>query len=159
MAEFISWSVSITTMDGVLRESVSSFNITQSEAQEYMDAADDTERAASAVGQTVAAYLAMTDAAFVKTTVSIEVKNDPVTNPGDSVLRGNKLMFHCRSGGRGLVFTVPARKASAYAQSVDSLQVSLTTPAAMAAFVGDIENYVTDQFGHSVDVVSAEVVD
>lgn len=159
MAEFLSWFTEITVMDGVLRDSVISFNVTESEAQEYVDAADDAGRAASVIGGLIAATLGMTDCAFVQTRVGIQVKNDPVSNPADTVLRGNKLMFHVRSGGRGLVFTIPGRKASAFAQGTDSLNVSLTTPAAMAAFVGAVELAASDQFGHGIDVQSAEVVD
>lgn len=159
MAEFLRWQVSITTMDGVLRPSVNTFNIDQADAQEYVDAADDAARAASNVGDVIAKFLAMTDGSFVKAEVGISVVNDPVTNPADSVLRGNKLLFHCRAGGRGLVFEVPSRKVASYTQSVDSRQVSITVPTAMSNFVGAVNSFVRDMFGNIFTVVSAEIVD
>lgn len=159
MAEFIRAVVSITTMDGVLRPSVTSYYVALADAQAYWAAADDAARAATDVGLLISRYLAMTDAAFVSSNVGFEAINDPVTNPGDTVLRGNKLSFSARSGGRGLVTTIPARKTGTFTQSTDSLQISLTTPAAMAFFVTAVNNTVKDAFGNDVTLVAGSVVD
>jgi hypothetical protein len=159
MAVFYRWVVSITTMDGVLRPSVNNFYVSEADAEAWINAADETARAATDVGVLVSKFLAMTDAAFVQTQVGMIQLNDPVSNPADTVLRGNKLAFKGRSGGRGIDFSIPARKPASFSQSVDSLQVSITSPTAMSEFVTAYNAVVTDQFGNVASVQSASVVD
>lgn len=151
--------LSITTQDGVLRPSVSSFYVGPTLAAAWLDAADAAARALTTVGLFIQAYLAMTDCAFVSATVGLEQQDDAPANPADSVLRGNKLSFSVRSGGRGLTFTIPGRKASSYSQGTDSLICALDTPSAMDTFVTRVEDVIQDAFGNPFVVRQVKVVD
>ena len=159
MAEILRYFVSIDMADGILRPCGNTFYIGDADAEEYITAADDTERAASKVGILVAKYVATTDAAFVSTRVGIEVLNDPITNAADTILRGNKVDLSYRSGGRGSHFTIPARKASAYTQESDSLKINIGAAGALKDFITAYEDTVVNAYGLATDVISARIVD
>jgi len=159
LAEFIRYQVSVTTMDGVERPAVFQVFVSEADAKDYLDAIDDAARAATEVGILITRYLAMQDGAFVKTSVGIELLNDPVTVPANTVLRGNKLLFHIRSGGRGLTNSISARKAAAFTQTGHELDIDLAAPAAMLNFVAQYNAVVVDMFGNPVTILKGEVVD
>lgn len=159
MAEFLRWEVSITTMDGVLRPMVFQAFVSQDDAQDYLAQTDDAGRAGTALGDFISKYLLTQDGSFVQSSVGLAVVNDPVSNPADTVLRGNKILVHTRAGGRGLVFSIPARKTSAYTQEVDSLKIDITANGALKNFLAVYATVATDMFGNSVTPVAAEIVD
>lgn len=159
MAEYIRYTCSFGLIDGVKRSCGNTFYISQADAQEYFNAADDAERAASAVGVLAAKYLGMTDALDHSINVGMEVLTEPVGTIADTVLRGNKLQFNHTHGGRGGVFNVPARKAASFSQQADSLTVSITTPTAMSDFVTAVNATVLDADGNAVTVSGASIVD
>lgn len=159
MAEFDRWEISITTVDGVGRPMVFQSFVAEDDAQDYLSQADSAGRAGTALGDFIAKYLLTQDGAFVQSSVGLAVVNDPVSNPADTVLRGNKILVHTRAGGRGLVFTIPARKTSAYTQEVDSLKIDITAAGALKNFLTSYALVATDMFGNSVTPMSAEIVD
>lgn len=152
--------VSFDLKDGINRPCGNTFYISEASFQEYAAAADDAARAATDVGVFQAAYMAMTDANRYTTRVGIEDYLETLPAPlADTVLRGNKLEFGVYGGGVHRDFAIPARTPASYSQSPDSLDVSITTPAAMSAFVAAYDAVVVDAFGNSRGIVSAEIVD
>ncbi len=159
MALFTRYLLSVTLRDGVKRDSVVSFYVKDTEAQFYFDAADAAGRAATGIGILATRIEAMSDMVLVNVAVSIEDFTDPVTLPAVTVLRGNKLAFSMRAGGRGLTTTIPGRKAAAFVQGTNSLEVSLTTPTAMSNYVASVAAEVVDQFGNAAVITDGSVVD
>jgi hypothetical protein len=159
MAQFVRYVASITTIDGVLRPSVSSFYVLKTDADDYLAAPDEAGRNMTSIGALFSRYMDMTQCAQASVSVGIEVQEDPVPNPADSVYRGNKLQFSVRSGGRGLNFTVPGRDPASFTQNVDALSCAVATPLAMANFISSVESTVVDAFGNPFDVTRVTVVD
>jgi hypothetical protein len=159
MAIFTRYIFSVTLRDGVSRDSVVSYYVLPAEAQFYFDAADQAGRLATGLGILGTRVQAMSDMALVSVSCSIEDLTDPVALPAVTVLRGNKLAFSTRAGGRGLTTTLPGRKPASFVQGANSLEVSLTTPTAMSNWVASIASETCDQFENPQVVESGSVVD
>jgi hypothetical protein len=159
VANFTRYVLSITFKDGVQRDSVVSYYVLPAEAKAYFAAADKAARDASALGVLATKVKAMTLMFPVQVSVSIEDVTDPVTIPAVTTLRGNKLAFAMRSGGRGLTTTIPGRDPASFEQGPDSLLVALDTPSAMDDFVLAVGGHVVDQFGNTVSIIEGRVVD
>lgn len=160
MPNIIKYVLSIDCIDGINRSCGSTFYVDQAKAEAYLSAADDTARGNTDVGLLITNYLAMTDAALVKSFVGLEAQ--PATAPSglaDTILRGNKLSFQYSAGGRKNDFQIPARKTSAYTQSADSLNVSISTPSAMSTFVAKYAQVVVNPYGDPAVITAAKIVD
>lgn len=159
MAVFTRYILSVDFIDGVERHSIASYYVKAIEAQAYFAAANLAARQASALGVFAAKVEAMSLMFPVSVSVSIEDVTDPVVIPAVDVLRGNKLAFSMRSGGRGLTTTIPGRDPASYTQGANSLTVELTSPTAMDNYVLAVGGHVVDQFANSVSIIEGKVVD
>lgn len=159
MAAFRRYVLSMTFLDGVGRDSVVSFYVNAADAKEYFAAASNVLALATPLGNLVNAVEAMTLMYMQQVSVSVEDLTDPVPPIDDDVLRGNKLAFSLRSGGRGLTTTLPGRDPTKYAQFGNELEVDLTTPAEMAAYVDAVQTYAVDAFGNEIAITGGKVVD
>ena len=159
MALFTRNVLSVTLIDGVKRSSVASFYIDDTNASIYLTAIGHAARLASNPGQLATKFAAMSDMVIQSISMALEDFNDPITLPAVTVLRGNKLAFATRAGGRGLTFTIPGRKPAAFTQPAGDLNVSLLTPSAMSDFIAAYNLCVVDQFGNSAVIEEGKVVD
>lgn len=159
MAVFTRYILSIDFIDGVERHSIASYYVKAAEAQAYFAAANLAARQASALGVLATKIEAMSLMFPVSVSVSIEDVTDPVIIPAVTTLRGNKLAFAMRSGGRGLTTTIPGRDPSTFTQGANSLIVDLTTPTEMNDYVLAVDGHVVDQFGNAVSIIEGKVVD
>lgn len=159
MAFFIRPYATVTLRDGIGRESVWQAYVSQATAQAYAAAADSAARAATALGILFTKLAAVTDMEVISKGIGYMEVNDAPGDPADSVLRGNKLQFFFQGSGRSFTFTVPGRKASAYTQQTNSLEIALDTPTAMSDFVDAFNTNCKDINGSSVTVMSAQIVD
>lgn len=159
MALFTRYILSMTFKDGVNRDSVVSYYVLPTEAKLWFAAADHTAKLATGLGSLVTAVVAETAMSLINTQVTVEELNDPVVLPADTILRGNKLTFALRAGGRGLTTTIPGRDPAGFTQDAGSLIIDLSTPAAMVAFQTALESHVVDAFGNAVTLMEGRVVD
>lgn len=159
MAEFFRFGVSISVLDGVNRTAVTTYYITKADLNAYIDAVDDAARAATDVGVLVAAHLAMQDGSFEKLQVFMETINDPVPDPPDDSLRGNKILIHGRAAGRGVSWTIPCRDPDSYVQLPQSLELSQTEPTEATDYITAVNANVKDMFGNAVTFHTWELVD
>ncbi len=158
MALINRWIASATYRDGVGRDSVVSIYVTESDAEEWINAMDETTRAATPIGVYFDKLDTMTAAALVSRTVTMQQVVDLPLNPADEVLRGNKLAVEFLSAGRGYVITIPARNPAAYTQKPDSLEVNLTS-GVVPAFIAAFEDVAISVNGAGVDVRRIRVAD
>lgn len=159
MAYFIRPYATVTLRDGIGRESVWQAYVSQGTAQAYAAAADASARAATALGVLFTKLAAVTDMEVVSKGIGYMEINDAPGDPADSVLRGNKLQFFFNGSGRSFTMSVPGRKASAYEQQANSLQIALDSPTAMSDFIDAFNTNAKDINGSSVTITSAQVVD
>jgi len=159
MAEIARYILSITVIDGVNRESVIQYYVKSADAKAYMAAADTAARNATNLGVLINNVEALTLAGTMKWAISGEFLQDDPRPIADDVLRGNKLLFHLASGGRGLISTIPARDPTAYTQDADSLSIGLAAGDDVNTWVTQVNAYVVDAFGNSVVVTGGEIVD
>lgn len=152
--------VSFNMEDGKGRPCGNTYYVPVAAAKAYVAAADQAARDATLIGVLRLAYLAMTEAVEVDTTVSYENYESAVVPPADeTVLRGNKLSFGVTGGGQDRRFEIPARDASAYDNQDNTLEVPIISPTAMSNFVAAYAAVVTDAFGNARIIQSARVVD
>jgi len=159
MAATDRWVASITLIDGVLRESVVSYYVAAADAQDYLAAAPGGARDATLIGVLFARTLGISDCAEVRQSVGLEQIQDTITNPADTVLRGNKLKFSYRAGASNYSFTIPGREAAGFTQAADSLNVSLTGPTAMTNFITAFEAVAKSIYGATPDITKIVIVD
>lgn len=159
MAEVSRYLLSISLIDGVNRTSVVQYYVSPTDGKAYVAAADAAARAATSVGALILAVTEMTDMQPLSWALTAEFEQDSPGPIPDDILRGNKLSFTLRSGGRNITTTIPGRKTSAYTQAVDSLNVALDTPTAMDNFVTAVNATVKDLFGNAVIVTKGKVDD
>lgn len=159
MAEVSRYLLSITAIDGVNRTSVIQYYVSAADGKAYVAAADAAARAASNVGLLILAVDGMTEMELIQWSLAAEFAQDSPGPMPDTILRGNKLSFTLRSGGRNLTSTIPGRDPASYTQAVDSLNVDLTAPPAMATFITAVNATVKDNFGNAVVATRGKVDD
>jgi len=153
------WIAEQTFVDGIKRPLSQTWHVTEANAQEWLTAADHTARDAANIGLLFAAERGVTDAALTGQRVYLQYEPSTVGAVADTILRGNKLSVSINSNTHNYTSTIGARKQSAYTQGPDSLVVSLTTPAAMAAYVSAIESYALGPYDLPLLVTQVKVVD
>lgn len=160
MAFVPQYRVHISGLDGVLRPWAIDFYVTEAAAQAYFAAADATARAATTVGVAMQKAINM-QTGFVtgKEVTLAEINDAEVTNPGDTVLRGNKLNVGIHAGIKNSTFTIPCRSGSAFTQKDDSLDCLLSSPSAMSEFVAAYEAVGVNSYGDAATITRVTVVD
>lgn len=154
------YRVHIGGLDGVLRTWSIDMYVTEDAAQLYFAAADAAARAATSVGVLMTKAIAMQSGFVTEKSVTLaEINDAPVTNPGDSVLRGNKLNFGIHAGIKNSSFTIPCRATLSYTQKEDSLDCELDTPTPMSDFVAAYEAVGVNSYGDAATITRATVVD
>jgi len=148
-----------TFVDGINRPFSQKWHVTQANAEAWITAADHTARDATNIGLLFAAERGMTDGALTGQRVFLQYEPSTVGAIADTILRGNKLSVAVNSNTHTYVSTIGARKQSSYVQGVDSLVVSLTTPAAMTAYVSAIESFALGPYDLPQLVTQIKVVD
>lgn len=161
MANVVRWFVSFNCIDGAKRSCGNTFYISETDAQEWLNAADDAARAASVVGLLQSKYDAMTDVALMTVNVGNEVVTIPIPAiPATDVLRGNKLKFQVISAlGKKRDYTIPGRRAAAYTQLSHSIECETGSPVAMSNWISEYNADVLDFDGNSNTVTDVKVVD
>lgn len=159
MAEIVRSFVSINCVDGVKRSCGNTFYVSNEDMLAYNVAGDAAARAATDVGILITRYMALNQLSLVSVNAGQEVVQDTYADPSDTVLRGNKLEFFRVAGGLRRAFEIPGRNPAAFTQGANSLEISLTTPAAMAAWVTAYNNTVLDLFENPCLLLSGKVVD
>lgn len=159
MAEVARYLLSITAIDGVNRTSVIQYYVSAADGKAYVAAVDAAARALTQVGVLIQAVDGITEMELIQWALTAEFAQDSPGPLPDTILRGNKLSFTLRAGGRNITTTIPGRDPSAFVQAVDSLSIDLTTPAAMATFVSEVNDTVVDNFGNAVVVTKGKVDD
>lgn len=154
------YRVHIAGLDGVLRPWSMDMYVTEDAARAYFAAADASARAATPVGVLMQKAINM-QTGFVtgKEVTLAEINDAEVTNPGDSVLRGNKLNVGIHAGIKNSTFTIPCRSGSAYTQKDDSLDCLLNSPTAMSDFITAYEAVGVNSYGDAATVTRVTVVD
>ena len=154
------YRVHIGGTDGVLRPFSIDMYVTEAAAQLYFAAADEAARAATTVGVLMTRTIAM-QSGFVreKSVTLVEINDAEFANPGDTVLRGNKLNVGIHAGIKNSVFNIPCRSNSAYTQVEDSLNCQLDTPVAMTNFISAYEAIGVDSNGNAATITRVTVVD
>lgn len=152
--------VHIGGKDGVLRPFSIDFYVTLAAAQIYWAAADEAARAATTVGVLMTRAIAMQSGFILEKSVTLaEINTDEFVNPGDTILRGNKLNFGIHAGIKNSVFNIPCRNNASYTQIEDSLNCQLDTPTAMTNFISAYEAIGVDSNGNAATITRATVVD
>jgi len=153
------WIAEQSFVDGIRRPFDQRWHVTEANAQAWLAAADHTARDATNIGLLFAAERGMTDGALTGQRVYLQYEPSTVGAIADTILRGNKLSVQINSNTHTYTSTIGARKQSAYTQGVDSLIVSLTTPAAIAAYVSAVESYALGPYDLPLLVTQIKVVD
>lgn len=160
MAFVPQYRVHIGGLDGVLRPWTIDFYVTSASAQSYFAAADAAARAATDVGVAMTKAIAMQSGFVTEKSVTLaEINDATVTNPGDTVLRGNKLNVGIHGGISNTTFTIPCRATASYTQKDDNLDCLLNSPAAMSDFVTAYEAVGVNKNGDAATITRVTVVD
>lgn len=103
----------VTVRDAAQRISTVRFNVSTAEAKNYVAAADQTARDATAVGTLLAAVRDATGGEKLFEGVQFGAYDDTETTPAkdSQFLRGNKWTVKYQAGGEKYQFTIPARSA------------------------------------------------
>jgi len=128
----------------------------------YLAAADDAARAATAAGLLVAAADALSLGVGVKVTVgSAFVDNLAVPPDADTfVFPFDKFGISYRADGENYVSSIPARKDSAVTMSSDGISVIITDPAWSAAveeFITQFESIVLSEEGAAATITQITI--
>lgn len=159
MAVITRYQATLVLIDGVKRESVVQYYVSETDALAWLNAADPTARLATAVGTLLNRANIMSLMDLVSMSVSLADLQDTVTIPAVTVLRGNKLQFSSRGSGRGFTHTLPGRDPATFTQGANSLNVSLTTPTAMSNYVTSFNATALTIDGAAQEIETGKVVD
>lgn len=153
------WIAEQSFVDGIKRPFEQRWHVTEANAQAWLTAADHAARDTENIGLLFAAERGVTDGALTGQRVYLQYEPNTVGPVADTILRGNKLSVSIQSNTHTYTSTIGARKQSAYTQGVDSLIVSLTTPAAMVAYVSAVESFALGPYDLPLSVAQVKVVD
>lgn len=159
MANYPTWVAEIGLRDGVKRDSIMSFRVPEATAKLYMAAVDKAARDATAIGLLLSAVLTVSLCAERYRRVYVEDKTAPVTNPADTVLRGNKVVVGYQSGPGNYTFTIPGRDPSAYTQNADEVTIDISATGEFADFLALVASTALGPTGLSVAATEAYLND
>ena len=128
----------------------------------YLAAADDAARAATAAGQLIAAADALSLGVGMRVTVGSDFVNDAAVPPAadDFVFPFDKFGISFRADGENYVSSIPARKDSAVTMGADGISVIITDPAWSAeveAFIGAFEAIVLSEENAAVTITQITI--
>jgi len=128
----------------------------------YLAAADDAARAATAAGELIAAADALSLGVGVKVTVGAAFIDDTALPPAADqfVFPFDKFGISFRADGENYVSSIPARDDSAVTMGSDGISVLITDPAWSAeieAFIGAFESIVLSEEGAAVTITQITI--
>jgi len=128
----------------------------------YLAAADDAARAATAAGLLVAAADALSLGVGVKVTVGSAFVDNAAIPPaaGTFVFPFDKFGISYRADGENYVSSIPARKDSAVTMSSDGISVIITDPAWSAAveeFITQFQSIVLSEEGAAATITQITI--
>lgn len=157
MAEVPAHVMYVSFLDAANRLSDWQMRIQSASAKAYVAAADDTARAATAVGAALAATMALSELVPASYGVRYNFNDDAAAAPAEG-LRGNKIVFGFAGSGRNFVTSIPGRDMSALTIN-NGIDVVLADSGAVAAWVTAIETVGADINGNSISITYGELND